>query len=91
MQFEDTKECKYCHRPLVKIPDCFALVEVGLMPGMVCKPCNALYESKEWLEALQRKKAYATMAEFAEVVSDAMNNPPELEIKSNFLCKIEHN
>ena len=55
MEFEDTKECRYCHRPLVKMPDCFALREVGVMPGMVCQPCNVLYESKEWLEALQKR------------------------------------
>lgn len=54
-EFEDTKECMHCGQPLIKMPDCFFLKEVGLMPGMVCKPCNALYESKEWREAVQKR------------------------------------
>ena len=56
---KEKTDCPKCGKKLEKRPNQFFLREAGLMPGLICESCNALYESREWIEALvKRTKEY---------------------------------
>lgn len=47
--------CPKCKAPLKEKPNMFYLHEAGMMPGLVCEPCNALFNSKEFEAAIQAR------------------------------------
>ena len=51
----EKKICPKCGGKLVKVENMFYLRKFGSMPGMFCKPCNALYNSNEFEEALKKR------------------------------------
>ncbi len=53
--YEAGDPCPKCEKPMVEKAGHFHLREVGPMPGIVCEDCNALWTSKEFHEAVQRR------------------------------------
>lgn len=52
---EEPTACPKCGGELEKREGMFFLHEVGSMPGLVCVPCNALWDSNEWIAALKAR------------------------------------
>lgn len=48
-----------CGEVLIKKQNMFYLGEFGMMPGLVCEKCNALYNSEEFLQALKKRMKVA--------------------------------
>lgn len=47
--------CPKCGYPMEEQPGAFFLHEAGLMPGIVCTPCNALYNSQQFVQAIKAR------------------------------------
>ena len=54
-EFRDGDACPKCEKPLVRKEGMMFLSEVGMIPGIVCEPCNALWPSREFQKALIRR------------------------------------
>ena len=52
-------DCPKCKKELEKREGMFYLPEKGLMPGMVCADCNALYNSEEFTLALEERTKFS--------------------------------
>jgi len=52
--FTERKTCIRGHSLKKKVA-MFALPDIGFMPGLVCRECNALYETEEWMSAVSSR------------------------------------
>lgn len=56
-KFDEKKFCEKCKRLLLKKQNMFYTKSAGMLPGLVCEPCNVLYESAEWMQWMEQMSA----------------------------------